>query len=578
MKFAFLNKQNMLYFFPFDELESSSLTIPAVESGRYIFTEQQNALLGEAVTAQRLDNDLNLRLYTDPQKPFDIVLKDFFLGDNGIYSLTSSGEYNQHLLARSDVAQGAVEWMSTSLGHQQNQDESEFLTAIQRAATFEAIEQQLAMLNADVASVEADAPVAQEGATLVGPRLMSASAFTVYPEITAIYDNAGSTTGSIQLNTQQGIAIIDDRLPVFEGSGEPNSTLEILHGGEPILTVKVDAQGHWSIQLEDTLGEGAQFFSVRDVATGQVSDSVVLIIDTVAPQRAMITQVIQDHTGIASAVSNGGYTADNTPTLTGKAEASSLITIYNGDVELGATIANAQGVWRFTRINPPLPDGEYVFKVLAQDASGNVSLPSQVYKVIIDTMVPEQPQIVEVLDDVGSATGPLLHGAITDDTAPTLKGKAEAHSTVKIFDRDSQIASVTADVNGNWTFTPEQSLAEGAHSFTVTATDRLGLVSAPSAPLDLTVMLGLPSMPIITAVKDGVGSIQGILQKNASTDDTRPSIEGTAAARSTISIYSNGTLLGTVEADEAGHWSFTPQAALADGLHNLTAIATNAAG
>ncbi|WP_146011599.1 MULTISPECIES: hypothetical protein [unclassified Pseudomonas] len=46
MKFAFLNKQNMLYFFPFDEQESSSLTVPAVESGRYIFTEQQNALLG----------------------------------------------------------------------------------------------------------------------------------------------------------------------------------------------------------------------------------------------------------------------------------------------------------------------------------------------------------------------------------------------------------------------------------------------------------------------------------------------------------------------------------------------------
>ncbi|CRL51646.1 Ig-like domain-containing protein [Pseudomonas sp. URMO17WK12:I11] len=573
MKLAFLDKQNALYFFPFDEQEKSSLTIPAIEGGRYIFTEQQSALLAEAVTAQRLDNDLHLRLYTDPQQPVDIVLKDFYLGDNSLYSLTGSGEYHQHLVARSDDAQGAVEWISTSLGHQQDQAESAFLNVIQRAANFEALEQQLEVLNANNV-----APVAQQDAPLVGPRLMSASAFTVYPEITAIHDNAGSATGPIQLNAQQGIAIIDDRQPVFEGSGEPNATLEILHGGEPILTVKVDAQGHWSIQLEDALGEGAQFFSVRDVATGQVSDSVALIIDTIAPQRATITQVIQDHTGTASAVSNGGYTADNTPMLTGKAEASSLVTIYNGDVELGATIANAQGVWRFTRVNPPLPDGEYVFKVVAQDASGNVSLPSQVYKVIIDTMAPEQPQIVEVLDDVGSATGPLLHGAITDDTAPTLKGKAEAHSTVKIFDRGSQIGSVTADAAGNWTFTPAQPLAEGVHSFTVTATDRAGYVSAPSSSWDLTVKLTPPSMPIITAVKDDVGSIQGVLQKNASTDDTRPTIEGTSEARSTISIYSNGTLLGTVVADAVGHWSFTPPAALADGLHNLTAVATNATG
>ncbi|WP_172825937.1 Ig-like domain-containing protein [Pseudomonas sp. URMO17WK12:I11] len=566
----------MLYFFPFDEQESSSLTISAVEGGRYIFTEQQNALLAEAVTAQRLDNDLNLRLYTDPQKPFDIVLKDFYLGDIGIYSLTSSGEYHQHLVARSDVAQGTVEWISTSLGHQQDQAESEFLTAIQRAATFEAIEQQLAVLNADVV-----APVAQEDASLVGPRLMSVSAlneFTISPQITSVQDNVGGSTGEIELGSTQALPIIDDKLPVLKGIGEPNATLELLHNGVPVLTFKVDEEGNWSAQPSEGLGDGAQFFSVRDVATQDTSTVIGLVIDTIAPGRASITQITQDHTGTASTVANGGYTSDNTPSLVGKAEASTLVTIYRGNVEIGATIASATGNWSFSRFNPPLADGEYSFKVVAQDASGNTGLMSREYKITIDTVPPEKPQIVEALDDVGAVTGPLLSGGSTDDATPVLKGKAEAHSTVKIFDGASQIGSVTADANGNWTFTPAKPLAEGAHSFTATATDRAGLVSAPSAPLDLTVMLGLPAMPVITAVKDDVGSSQGILQQNAITDDARPTIEGTAAPRSTISIYSNGILLGTVMSDAAGLWSFTPETALADGLHTFTATATNAAG
>ncbi|WP_157284062.1 Ig-like domain-containing protein [Pseudomonas chlororaphis] len=85
-------------------------------------------------------------------------------------------------------------------------------------------------------------------------------------------------------------------------------------------------------------------------------------------------------------------------------------------------------------------------------------------------------------------------------------------------------------------------------------------------------------MPAITAVKDDVGSIQGNLQKNAVTDDSKPTIEGTAEAGATVSIYSNGTLLGTTVADAAGQWSFTPETELANGVHNLTATATNLAG
>ena len=61
------------------------------------------------------------------------------------------------------------------------------------------------------------------------------------------------------------------------------------------------------------------------------------------------------------------------------------------------------------------------------------------------------------------------------------------------------------------------------------------------------------------------------------TNDNTLVLTGTAEANSTVQVYDGATLLGTVTANGSGAWSFTT-AALADGGHNLTARATDAAG
>ncbi|WP_336332604.1 Ig-like domain-containing protein [Pseudomonas putida] len=574
MKFAFLNDQDTLYFFPANELENASLPIQAMDGARYIFTEHSGAEVAETVAAERVDNDLHLRLGHDPLAPSNIVLNDFFLADASVHSLSESGEYRLQITSDNSIAQGPVALANENLGAQQDQAEAPFLKVIQRAAIVEAVEEQLAVFNANDTAAKAQAhTVALEGPM----QLMDAPAqFSVAPEITAVYDNVGSKTGPIQLDPQQGVSIIDDKKPIFEGTGEPNSTLQLLHNGVPILTVEVDAQGHWSVQLSVPLAEGAQFFSVRDITSELSSNTIAAIVDTVAPGQASIKQVTQDHTGTPLSIASGGYTGDNTPLLSGKADASTLVTIYNGNVEIGATVSNAQGEWSFTRVNPPLPDGEYTFRVVAQDASGNIGLRSRPFTVTIDTLAPDQPQILEVLDDVGASTGLLLDGARTDDDTPTLKGNAEPFSTVHILDGGKEIGTATADANGNWSFTPEEPLAEGSHSFTVIATDRVGNESPASLPWSVTIVLGAPEMPVIESVIDDAGALHGPLENGDITDDSTPTFKGTAEPGSTIYVYDHDQLIGEVEVDDQGNWVFTPT--LEDGEHQLTFESVNGAG
>ena len=78
-------------------------------------------------------------------------------------------------------------------------------------------------------------------------------------------------------------------------------------------------------------------------------------------------------------------------------------------------------------------------------------------------------------------TGPLNNGDVTNDSKPKLEGTAEAGSQVKIYDNGTLLTTVVADINGNWNYTPTAALSEGAHIFTVTATDAANNTSSAAS-------------------------------------------------------------------------------------------------
>ena len=64
--------------------------------------------------------------------------------------------------------------------------------------------------------------------------------------------------------------------------------------------------------------------------------------------------------------------SDNTPTITGSAEANSTVKLFSGAQQLASTTANSSGAFSIT-ISSSLSDGSYTFILTSTDAANNVS-------------------------------------------------------------------------------------------------------------------------------------------------------------------------------------------------------------
>ena len=114
-----------------------------------------------------------------------------------------------------------------------------------------------------------------------------------------------------------------------------------------------------------------------------------------------------------------GITSDTTIALAGLAESGSKVQILDGQVVIGTVMAAADGAWSFT--TPALADGDHSITVTATDAAGNVSVPSAVVALKVDSVAPQAPVIGSFSDDTGAPGD-----GITSDTTITLSGTGEA--------------------------------------------------------------------------------------------------------------------------------------------------------
>ncbi|RJT30900.1 Ig-like domain-containing protein, partial [Rahnella woolbedingensis] len=169
---------------------------------------------------------------------------------------------------------------------------------------------------------------------------------------------------------------------------------------------------------------------------------------------------------------------------------------------------------------------------------------------------------------------------------------AAAGSIVTIYDGAVVIGSVTADSKGTWFYDIARALADGRHTFTVTATNAAGNTSSHSGDFVLNVDAYVPDTtppdaPVITEVYDDVGTQKGPVANHGKTDDSQPLISGTAEKNSVVTIKAHspaGTdyTLGSAVTDNAGHWSYqlhgTQSITGIKGDWTFTAQAADAAG
>lgn len=138
------------------------------------------------------------------------------------------------------------------------------------------------------------------------------------------------------------------------GTAEPGSNIIITNGaGDEIGRGTADANGDFTIPLDEAQNEGDTLNVVASDAAGNQSQPATAVVGDVTPPDAPTDLQI----------------SLNGATVTGKAEAGSTVTIRDGDDVIGRGVADADGNFNILLSTPRL-NGE-ALAVTATDAAGN---------------------------------------------------------------------------------------------------------------------------------------------------------------------------------------------------------------
>ncbi|MDR1266302.1 MAG: Ig-like domain-containing protein [Propionibacteriaceae bacterium] len=346
----------------------------------------------------------------------------------------------------------------------------------------------------------------------------------------------------------------NDSTPPISGTGEPGTTITVTEDDQVIGAATVDPDGNWSVTPSQPLADGDHTFEVTATdPAGNVSPetTVTTEVDTVAPSQPVIDSPV-----------DGAATADDQPTVSGHgAEPGATVTIEAGDGNSCQTTAAPDGSFA-CRLPQPLPEGDNTITAVVTDPAGNVSPPA-VIVTVVDNQAPEAPTV----------TGP-TPGQVLNDPTPEVVGQAEPGSTVTVTDEDGNVlCQTTAAADGGFACTvdPDQPLADGDHTFEVTATDPAGNVSEPTE-VPITVDTTAPDAPTVTEPQPG---------DSVNTDT--PTIKGEdGEPGDTIKVVDkdSGETLCSTTVGPDGTWECTvaPDKALPEGSHDLVVTATDTAG
>ena len=252
---------------------------------------------------------------------------------------------------------------------------------------------------------------------------------------------------------------------LFRSRAEAGSTVTLYDtDGVTVLgTTVVGANGNWSI-TSSVLGDGVHNLTIKatDTAgnTSAASPALSVTIDTAVPVTPTVPVLVPASDNGAS--NSDGITSVTTPTITGRAQPGTTVTLYDTDgvSVLGSTVVGAGGTWSIT--SRALTDGNHQLTTRTTSTTGIVSTASAALTVTIDTAAPLTPAtpVLAPASDSGASNS----DGITSVARPTVTGRGEPGATAILYDTDgvTVLGRATVDASGAWSITSSL-LADGTH-------------------------------------------------------------------------------------------------------------------
>ncbi len=394
-----------------------------------------------------------------------------------------------------------------------------------------------------------------------------------YPVTVTVIDAAGNsstdvTSAELVIDTTDPVTptvlsqITNNNTPVIEGTATiaAGETLTVTVDGSTYTAGDGDlvdnGDGTWALTIPAALADGPYDVAaaVTDTA-GNVSSDVTLselIIDTVAP----VVPTVQPQT-----------TNNTSPTITGTATVApgeTLTVTVDGTTYTagdGNLTDNGDGTWTLS-LPLPLSEGSFDITATVTDPAGNIISDTSAGELTIDITAPVAPGVTS---------------QITANATPTIEGTATIGAGETLSVEVDGVVYTAGDGNlidngdGTWALTipAANSLLENTYQVIATVTDAAGNSATDPGVNDLLVDFTAPAAPGVTS---------------QTTNNTTPTITGTAtvALDEILTVEVNGVVYtagdGNLSDNGDGTWTLFIPTPLTEGLYDVTATVTDAAG